>query len=865
MASRLPVMPQVADAPPRVEEFYRAARQTWVEQRVAVGAVDFHGDVPEQEVDVVWTDGDLTLEVRSEAGEPLLIRTDCREVALVGGSLPVSDAQVEAHRSPVGGGVLAGGLVRSGSESPSLHGRQALHADAVGFGSTTHGESEFSQAPGDDSTVDADFPRHLEDALALGMAATDIVSVDYEFAVHDVYNLHTSGNHYSANGIAVHNCRCVVRPVMGEEMAAQTTFALDEDEIDDTPLDDAPEVESEDDFLYEAVPVHGVLAPLNVMSGDRRMLTGDISIMENIPVPLRWVKADVGQHEGAVRVGTIRETWEQDGEIRWRGTMLNTVEADEVMNLMAEGKMGISVDMDAATFEIIDESGNPFDFEAFEPGDPEPIQAVSSGRVRAATLVDIAAFPEAWAALGDFEEPEPVLAAGCVPCVARELDGYYGDYIDFAISEQPWDGSASRFNIDQWRRSTLIDTGEGDEDSKSRYRLPVREPNGDLNRAGVHAAAARINQVDASDSAIAAGRRKLIAAYRALDEEPPESLTASAFAPGTKDAPGWITHPKETARIRRYWTKGAGAAKIRWGVPGDFNRCRSQLRKYVRNPKWLAGTCANMHKEALGFWPGQERMRVTEGAITASAFTLVEETATLPHEWFEDPALPFPTPVTVTKEGRVFGHIALWGTCHIGYGLSVKQGNDCVAPPESKSGYAYFLTGVADTDQGEVNVGVLTMGTGHAPERMRAIPAAAHYDNTGTAVADVAVGEDEHGIWFSGAMRSGMTDEQVRAFKASSLSGDWRTIKSDYEMVAALVVNVPGFPIPRRSMGASGGRQVSLVAAGVVNRETPVLETFDMGAIVDEVERRLERKARRQRAQAAVRAFRIDAARARLK
>jgi hypothetical protein len=662
------------------------------------------------------------------------------------------------------------------------------------------------------------------------------------------------------------SCRCVVRPVQGEEMAAQTTFALDEDEIDDTPLDDAPEVESEDDFLYEPVPVHGVLAPLNTVSGDRRMLTGEITVMEGIPVPLRWVKADTGMHQGATRVGTIRETWLEGDELRWRGTMLNTPEAEEVLNLLAEGKMGISVDMDAATYELLDDAGNPFDFDSYEPGDPEPIQAVSSGRVRAATLVDIAAFVEAWAALGDFEEAEVITAAGCVPCAAKELDGFYGDYIDFAISEQPWDGSASRFTIEEWRRSTLIDTGEGDEDSKARYKLPVREPNGDLNRAAVHNAAARINQVDASESAVATGRRKLIAAYRALDEDPPESLTASAFAPGTKDGPGWLTNPRETARIRRYWTKGAGAAKIRWGVPGDFNRCRTQLRKYIKNPKWLAGTCANMHKEALGVWPGQERLRTApEGALMASAFTLVDDVTTLPHEWFEDPGLPFPTPVTVTQEGRVFGHIALWETCHIGYGLSVKQGSDCVAPPESPSGYAYFLTGVADTDQGEVNVGVLTMGTGHAPERMRAIPAAAHYDNTGAAVADVNVGEDEHGIWFSGAMRSGLTPEQVRAFKASSLSGDWRTIKKDYEMVAALVVNVPGFPIPRRSMAAAGGRQISLVAAGVIHRDSPTLETFDIGAIVDEVERRMERKARRQRAQAAVRAFRISAARERLK
>lgn len=662
------------------------------------------------------------------------------------------------------------------------------------------------------------------------------------------------------------NCRCVVRPVLGEEMAGKTTFATDPEVTEeDDDLMDAPMMESEDDFAYEPVPVHGVLAPMNVVSGDGRKLVSDITWVEP-PFAIRWVKQDNGMHQGAERTATADEVWEEGGEIRWNGHMLASQAAEEQMMLLAEGRMGISVDLDSATYELQDADGNPFDFDLYEDGDPEPIMAVTSGRIRAATAVDISAFVEAWMGLGSWEKAESVTASGCAPCMARELDGYYGDYIDFAIAEGPWDGSASRFDIDQWRRSTLVDTGEGDEDSKDRYKLPIREPNGDINRNAVHNAAARINQVEASEEAVDAGRRRLIAAYRALDEEPPESLTASAFAPGTKDGPGWITNPRETSRIRRYWTHGKGAAKIRWGVPGDFNRCRSQLAKYIKNPKWLAGTCANMEKEATGHWPGQHGLRVAEGAIVASAFTLVDEEATpLPYDWFQNPGLDQPTPVTVTPEGRVYGHIALWETCHIGYGLSVKQGSDCVAPPTSASSYAYFLTGVVDTDKGEVATGVLTMGTGHASERLRSVPAAAHYDNTGTAVADVNVGEDGHGIWFAGAMRGNLSAEDVRAFKASSLSGDWRTVQGHYEMVAALVVNVPGFPIPRRSMAASGGRQVTLVAAGVIHRDPEFVDpVIDMDALAAEVERRLERKQRRLRAQAAVRTFRLAAARERI-
>ena len=56
----------------------------------------------------------------------------------------------------------------------------------------------------------------------------------------------------------------------------------------------------------------------------------------------------------------------------------------------------------------------------------------------------------------------------------------------------------------------------------------------------------------------------------------------------TEDGPGWLTHPIDTDRLRDYWVRGPGAAKINWGVPGDFNRCRSQVAKYIK-PQHLSG------------------------------------------------------------------------------------------------------------------------------------------------------------------------------------------------------------------------------------------------------------------------------------
>lgn len=63
------------------------------------------------------------------------------------------------------------------------------------------------------------------------------------------------------------------------------------------------------------------------------------------------------------------------------------------------------------------------------------------------------------------------------------------------------------------------------------------------------------------------------------------------------------TAPRATERLMTYWAEGEGAAKIGWGTPGDFDRCRLELGKYV-NPGQVDGLCANLHHRATGAWPG---------------------------------------------------------------------------------------------------------------------------------------------------------------------------------------------------------------------------------------------------------------------
>ncbi len=197
-----------------------------------------------------------------------------------------------------------------------------------------------------------------------------------------------------------------------------------------------------------------------------------------------------------------------------------------------------------------------------------------------------------------------------------------------------------------------------------------------------------------------------------------------------------------------------------------------------------------------------------------------------PAEWFQDPGFTegdgrlveildrrgqralggkYACPLTIEDSGRVYGHLAPWGVCHIG-----KPG--CVTAPQSKSDYAYFKRGqhVVCADGTKIRVGTLTANAGHAGLAQSPAAAMAHYDDIAAGCADVNCGEDEYGIWLAGAIRPTATPEQIAALRASSISGDWRGLGGSLELVAALAVPVPGFP----HAVVAGAQEEALVAAG---------------------------------------------------
>lgn len=181
-----------------------------------------------------------------------------------------------------------------------------------------------------------------------------------------------------------------------------------------------------------------------------------------------------------------------------------------------------------------------------------------------------------------------------------------------------------------------------------------------------------------------------------------------------------------------------------------------------------------------------------------------------PADYFAAPTFAGPTPIRVLAEDaggvcRVEGHLATWDQCHVSFT------NECVLAPHSRADYRYFMTGQLPLAEGGYQaVGTITLDARHADRSLGQLDAAAHYDHTGLAAAYVTAGEDKYGIWVSGVLAPGLSTETATKFAGASLSGDWRRVGGHLELIAALCVNVPGFPIAK----FAGGVQTALVAAG---------------------------------------------------
>lgn len=176
-------------------------------------------------------------------------------------------------------------------------------------------------------------------------------------------------------------------------------------------------------------------------------------------------------------------------------------------------------------------------------------------------------------------------------------------------------------------------------------------------------------------------------------------------------------------------------------------------------------------------------------------------------------ALTGPTPITYDFEtGQVYGHIATWRTCHVGYS------DVCVTAPKDPGGgdYASFNRFPVETDDGVVWAGRITVGGRHAA--LSATAAGAIAEHNGKRVAGyVRAYEDEFGIAVAGVIEAGLGPDDLSVLTRRKVSGDWRETAQGLSLVEVLALapgprahSEPGFPVGTFSRA---GRQVALVAS----------------------------------------------------
>lgn len=201
-----------------------------------------------------------------------------------------------------------------------------------------------------------------------------------------------------------------------------------------------------------------------------------------------------------------------------------------------------------------------------------------------------------------------------------------------------------------------------------------------------------------------------------------------------------------------------------------------------------------------------------------------------PAEWFQKPESGIPTDrrITIEASGRAYGYIALFNQCHTGLG-------GCVRPPKgSPTNYDFAHQGETITASGDiVRTAVIAGGAGHAPVDMDTAMVPAYYNNTGEEFMRVRYGEDEHGLWFAGALWPDVDELKVAKLRASALSGDWRWHASwressgAYDLMGACLVNIPGYST--ESHGTYTGRPFALAASAAEYTENVNYITFVEG------------------------------------
>ena len=508
--------------------------------------------------------------------------------------------------------------------------------------------------------------------------------------------------------------------------------------------------------LVNPIPVHGIVAPEEVRSGDLRGFAAGSMTRRPLRLPFSDQKVAIGGHDGSVVVGSVDRLMRKDGMIHWEGSLMPSPEADDLVARMQffGGRFGVSVDGDQGGIDT-------------KRTTAEEVLWFDQIRASGLTAVAIPAFHEAFVGFGlntDMPSEDSLVASA------------YDEGNLIGARAHTFDrGPGWVTNPKETKTLHTYWTVKGEPGyAKVGWGTP-----GDFTRAK-----ALIGEKIAKNSPEKMKYLNQIIAQWHFD--------ALGYWPGELGKPGNAPDtPENRQRAARHAASGE-----------TIEMSAEEMAEARKSEREEAQPLVEQVTESI--W---------EAVLVSSALGK----RALPHSSYfdrhpETDALTIDDPDEFGLR-RVYGYAGEWGVCHIGYD------GRCVEVPEDPDGGTFpdFHLGYTRTsDAGKIHTGLLTYNVEHrdAQTILTEGPTQSHFDNLKNAWASVRIGQDDRGIWFSGVVLPKVDEDDLTKIEASGqVSGEWK-----YGALRALLtINVPGFGVRRSTAEHDANGNLLALSASMTN------------------------------------------------
>ncbi|MER7477431.1 phage minor head protein [Streptomyces sp. NPDC126510] len=542
---------------------------------------------------------------------------------------------------------------------------------------------------------------------------------------------------------------------------------------EDTPMEETTASEYTPPVRTWSTPGDAALAWENQQTGDGRIFAAGALHWDSGPWPLQYADEMGMGHEGAELAGAIQQMERDSDRLTGTGVLYLTQRAGYEAELLLDqdAPLGVSVDLDDVSIELWD---NTADADEVSEGEDGGLVLAAAAYPRLSVL---SLGADGWMLTAD--RPAEWTAAGVAMTRTRQTTSV----ISGPGGRIPADAARTLF-------PGALTAAAGDPDDPDTGVVIHAENSGDylvrITRARVRGAT--LVAMPAYSTA-----RIVLDPIEPVDEGEPVQAADTAEVAGDLDRV--VAHvcsspvpvgPRDVAQ----------ALALTMSTTKRLLRAAVSAERIVRIAHGLYTAPSTIPEgEMAAAAAVQDELAVPgiDSELEASAWRVMQQQPPMPAEWFREPTLAELPPGSGGvhyKDGRVYGWVAQAGVPHAVHGRKVQ------IEKLGRLDLSNFLRARFALDDGtEIAVGTITMNVGHHRDGWQCETAACQFDDSGTVAGIVTVGQNNRGLWFSGAAAPWLSEWDLSVFRSCQPSyhmtqgsgGKW-------QLRAVLSVPVPAHP-----------------------------------------------------------------------